>query len=101
MQAARAGHTSLGCSGGTARGDRRAAGEHGAHQARGYYLSHREALGEAAFANAWSEGRKLTPEQALEAWQEQEVISEPIATPAKLAGLTAGEMEVLRLVASG
>jgi predicted ATPase/DNA-binding CsgD family transcriptional regulator len=61
----------------------------------------REALGEAAFANAWSEGRKLTPEQALEAWRDQEVISEPIATPAKLAGLTAGETQVLRLVASG
>jgi predicted ATPase/DNA-binding CsgD family transcriptional regulator len=63
----------------------------------------REALGEAALANAWTEGRKLTPEQALEAWREQEVIAEPepIATPAQLAGLTAGETEVLRLVASG
>jgi predicted ATPase/DNA-binding CsgD family transcriptional regulator len=63
----------------------------------------RETLGEVVFANAWSEGRRLTPEQALEAWREQEVISEPepIATPARLAGLTAGEMEVLRLVSSG
>jgi DNA-binding NarL/FixJ family response regulator len=63
----------------------------------------REALGEAALANVWAEGRKLTPEQALEAWREQEVISEPepIATPAQLAGLTAGETQVLRLVASG
>jgi predicted ATPase/transcriptional regulator with XRE-family HTH domain len=28
----------------------------------------REALGEEAFANVWAEGRKLTPEQALDAW---------------------------------
>jgi ATP/maltotriose-dependent transcriptional regulator MalT len=56
----------------------------------------REALGEAALANAWAEGRKLTLEQALEAWREQEVISEPepIAAPAQLAGLTAGETNV-------
>ena len=48
----------------------------------------RRALGEAAFANAWSEGRKLTPEQALEEWREQEVISEsePIETPASSPG---------------
>jgi predicted ATPase/DNA-binding CsgD family transcriptional regulator len=63
----------------------------------------RETLGEAAFANAWSEGQKLTPEQALEAWREQEIVPEPepIETPARLAGLTAGEAQVLRLVASG
>jgi ATP/maltotriose-dependent transcriptional regulator MalT len=63
----------------------------------------REALGEAAFANAWSEGRNLTPEQALEVWREREAVSypEPIEKPARLAGLTAGETEVLRLVASG
>jgi predicted ATPase/DNA-binding CsgD family transcriptional regulator len=63
----------------------------------------RGALGEAAFANAWAEGWNLTPEQALEEWREQGFISEPepIATPAQLAGLTAGETQVLRLVASG
>jgi DNA-binding NarL/FixJ family response regulator len=63
----------------------------------------RQTLGEAAFANAWAEGRKLSPEQALEAWREQEIVPEPepIETPARLAGLTAGEAQVLRLVASG
>ncbi len=62
----------------------------------------RKALGEAAFANAWAEGRKLTPEQALEAWREQAASGfEPTRTPAQIAGLTAGEIEVLRLAASG
>jgi predicted ATPase/DNA-binding CsgD family transcriptional regulator len=63
----------------------------------------RKALGEAAFANAWAEGRKLTPDQALEAWRMLGAASvpEPIETPARLAGLTAGEAQVLRLVASG
>ena len=62
----------------------------------------RKALGEAAFANAWAEGRKLTPEQALEAWREQAAAGfEPTRTPAQIAGLTAGEIEVLRLAASG
>ena len=29
----------------------------------------REALGEKAFESAWAEGRTLTPERALDAWQ--------------------------------
>jgi DNA-binding NarL/FixJ family response regulator len=62
-----------------------------------------ESLGEEAFANALAEGRKLTPERALEAWREQEAASdpEPVETPARLAGLTAGEIKILGLVASG
>jgi predicted ATPase/DNA-binding CsgD family transcriptional regulator len=62
----------------------------------------RKALGEETFANAWAEGRELTPEQALEAWRERAAAGfESARTPAQLAGLTAGETEVLRLVASG
>jgi DNA-binding CsgD family transcriptional regulator len=63
----------------------------------------RKALGERAFANAWAEGRRLTLEQVLDGWWEQEaaVDPEPANRPAQLAGLTAGEVKVLRLVASG
>ncbi len=39
----------------------------------------REALGEEAFANAWAEGRKLTPERALDAWWS---VHSPRAPPA-------------------
>lgn len=58
----------------------------------------RKALGEEAFANAWSEGRRLTPEQVLDGWWEQAAVDPGLA---RLAGLTAGEIKVLRLVASG
>jgi DNA-binding CsgD family transcriptional regulator len=71
----------------------------------------RAQLGEQAFAAAWAEGRTMTPEQALAA---QEPVVMPIAAPAGLSaippvpkapiypdGLTAREVEVLRLVAQG
>jgi len=68
-------------------------------------------LGEKAFSAAWAEGRAMTPEQAFAA-------REPIATPTSMSaaqpspplttahvtypdGLTAREVEVLRLVAQG
>ena len=68
-------------------------------------------LGERAFAAAWAEGRSMTPEQAVAA-QGQAVASgpspaeRPSTPPAKAssaypAGLTAREVEVLRLVAGG
>ena len=62
----------------------------------------REVLGEAAFANAWAEGRKLTPEQALEAWREQgssQARAHRDASPARRADRRGDK--VLRLVASG
>jgi DNA-binding CsgD family transcriptional regulator/Tfp pilus assembly protein PilF len=59
----------------------------------------RKALGEEAFANVWAEGRELTPEQVLDEGLEQEPAAGP--EPAQLAGLTAGEIKILRLVASG
>src|SRR6266566_1804655 len=67
-------------------------------------------LGEQAFAVAWAEGRSMTLEQALAAQGQATVSASPSAgpasaSPAKLpsypAGLTAREVEVLRLLARG
>jgi predicted ATPase/DNA-binding CsgD family transcriptional regulator len=60
----------------------------------------RKSLGEVTFANAWAEGQKLTPEQVLE---EDWTIVDPVPNKmaAHPAGLTSGEIKVLRLVASG
>jgi DNA-binding CsgD family transcriptional regulator len=71
----------------------------------------RTLLGEQAFATAWAEGRTMAPEQALVA-QEPVTIPKgaPVGTstvspvpkaPAYPDGLTAREVEVLRLVAQG
>lgn len=68
-------------------------------------------LGERAFARAWAEGCKMTPEQAL-AMQEHPLIADPPRTSQKTQshqdrmpppppGLTEREGEVLRLVAQG
>jgi ATP/maltotriose-dependent transcriptional regulator MalT len=57
----------------------------------------RAGLDETAFAAAWAAGRKMAPEQAL-AQETQEAGPEPAAYP---VGLTAREVEVLRLVARG
>ena len=64
----------------------------------------RAQLGEEAFATLWSEGRSMTPEQALAALQRKEMpqqglAAKPSATyPARLTGR---EVEVLRLLAKG
>jgi predicted ATPase/DNA-binding CsgD family transcriptional regulator len=61
-------------------------------------------LGEKAFAAAWAQGRSMTPEQALDA-KGQKPVPPPITTitpsPGYPAGLTAREVEVLRLLADG
>jgi len=70
----------------------------------------RTALGEQAFRTAWAQGRNMTPEEAL-------AVQEPVTTPTGSpnmpqppaptpppiypAGLTAREVEVLRLIAQG
>jgi DNA-binding NarL/FixJ family response regulator len=64
----------------------------------------RAQLGEEAFATLWSEGRSMTPEQAIAVLQgaempQQGLAAKPSATSP--AGLTAREMEVLRLLAQG
>jgi predicted ATPase/DNA-binding CsgD family transcriptional regulator len=71
----------------------------------------RARLGASAFASAWQEGRAMTPEQVLAA-QGYVTISLPTPTgsrstlpvmtsPSYPSGLTAREVEVLRLVAQG
>jgi predicted ATPase/DNA-binding CsgD family transcriptional regulator/tRNA A-37 threonylcarbamoyl transferase component Bud32 len=71
----------------------------------------RTQLGEKIFAAMWAEGRMMTPEQALiaqgrETIPETDLAGQPSAPPARQAptyldGLTAREVEVLRLVAQG
>jgi DNA-binding NarL/FixJ family response regulator len=67
----------------------------------------RTQLGEKAFAAAWAEGRTMSPEQIFVV-QEQVTVSvgQLPASPTKSpvihpAGLTAREVEILRLVAQG
>ena len=71
----------------------------------------RTQLGEQAFAATWQEGRNMTPEQALDA-KGPVTMPQPLSTasspaaPVKPAvaypdGLTAREVEVLRLLAQG
>ncbi len=65
----------------------------------------RTSLGEKDFAAAWEAGRAMTPEQAITS--QGNAIVAPLAAPATTssstypAGLTAREVEVLRLVARG
>jgi DNA-binding NarL/FixJ family response regulator len=62
----------------------------------------RSQLGENAFAAAWAEGRAMTPEEAVEYALAKPEQPEELATPDVLpAGLSAREVEVLRLVARG
>jgi len=60
-------------------------------------------LGEKPFTFAWSEGRAMTPEQALAAKGHTTIFSPPPSKPSPTYpdGLTAREVEVLRLVAQG
>jgi predicted ATPase/DNA-binding CsgD family transcriptional regulator len=62
----------------------------------------RTRLGEEAFEAAWSEGRAMSPEEAVEyALQQEEAAPEPAAPETYPAGLSAREVEVLGLVATG
>jgi DNA-binding CsgD family transcriptional regulator len=62
----------------------------------------RSQLGEAAFSTAWAEGRQMTPEEAIEyALEEPEPPDDMEPPEAYPAGLSAREVEVLRLVALG
>jgi len=61
----------------------------------------RAELGEEAFTAAWSEGRAMPPEQAIEYALESPTTPRTDAPPAYPAGLSAREVEVLKLVAKG
>jgi ATP/maltotriose-dependent transcriptional regulator MalT len=58
-------------------------------------------LDEAAWAAAWTEGRVMSPQQAVEYALEQESDPDPAAPEPYLAGLSTREVDVLRLVATG
>jgi predicted ATPase/DNA-binding CsgD family transcriptional regulator len=62
----------------------------------------RSRLGEEAFAEAWAEGHRMTPEQAVDhALLARETPPQAGAPAAYPANLSAREVEVLRLAASG
>jgi predicted ATPase/DNA-binding CsgD family transcriptional regulator len=62
----------------------------------------RSQLEEAVWTAAWAEGRAMSPERAIEYALEREAAPEPTATSqTHPAGLSAREVDVLRLVAAG
>jgi len=63
-----------------------------------YLAAARALLDGATFTRAWAEGRRMTPQQALSALPAASPAVSPSPTP---AGLTAREIEVLRLLATG
>jgi predicted ATPase/DNA-binding CsgD family transcriptional regulator len=68
----------------------------------GHVTAARSRLGEEAFEAAWAKGRKMTPEQTVEyALEEPEAPTQAEAPPDYPAGLSAREVEVLRLLANG
>ena len=61
----------------------------------------RALVDEASWEAAWAEGRTMTVQQAVEYALEQEPASAPTAPEPHPAGLSAREVEILRLVAAG
>jgi predicted ATPase/DNA-binding CsgD family transcriptional regulator len=61
----------------------------------------RPLIDEAAWEAAWAEGRAMSPEQVVEYALDRSTIPEPVAPEPYPAGLSAREVEVLRLVATG
>ena len=73
---------------------------HSHYDYEGHVAAARSQLGEEAFSTAWSEGRQMTPEEAIEyALEEPPEDTEPSETYP--AGLSTREVEVLKLVANG
>jgi DNA-binding CsgD family transcriptional regulator len=66
-----------------------------------YITAARSQIDEASWMAAWAEGRAMTPEQAIEHALDQPQDPERTGAPAYPAGLSAREVEVLRLAASG
>jgi DNA-binding NarL/FixJ family response regulator len=65
----------------------------------GRLVAARSQLDEASWAAAWAEGRAMSSEKAVEYALEPD--PEPVAPDTHPAGLSAREVEVLRLVATG
>ena len=61
----------------------------------------RSQLDAAAWTAAWAEGRAMTPEQIIEYALDRSTTPETVTPETYLAGLSAREAEVLRLVATG
>ena len=61
----------------------------------------RSQVDEAAWTAAWTEGRLMSLEQAVEYALEQESAPDPTAPESHLGGLSVREVDVLRLVATG
>jgi DNA-binding NarL/FixJ family response regulator len=61
----------------------------------------RTGLGEAAFDAAWAEGKAMSPKPAVELALNQPPLPEDDAPPSYPAGLSAREVDVLKLVAQG
>jgi predicted ATPase/DNA-binding CsgD family transcriptional regulator len=82
-------------------GLRSSPGEHPDHENQ--LATARSQLDEGAWEAAWSEGRAMTPEEAVEYASEPQPIHQkpPSSKPSYPAGLSARETEVLRLVAEG
>ena len=106
-RAARAGGATVGRDGSAARGDRSAVCR-GTPTACGKSVAPTlAALGEEAFAAAWAAGRALSLADAIAEAQAipealaDDAFSGDVPTPAQRHGLTAREVEVLRLIAAG
>jgi predicted ATPase/DNA-binding CsgD family transcriptional regulator len=68
----------------------------------GHVAAARSQIGEITFEAAWAEGRKMLPEEAVEFALQQPAPPEDIEIPTSYpAGLSAREVEVLKLVAGG
>jgi DNA-binding CsgD family transcriptional regulator len=67
----------------------------------GHLDTARSRLGQEAFEAAWTEGRAMSPEEAIEYALATPAPEEAEAPPTYPAGLSAREVEVLRLVAKG
>jgi predicted ATPase/DNA-binding CsgD family transcriptional regulator len=67
----------------------------------GYQTAARSRMDKDSFAAAWTEGRTMSPEQALEYALESPTTPEPAAPESYPAELSAREVEVLRFVAKG
>jgi non-specific serine/threonine protein kinase len=68
---------------------------------RSQVAASRSQVNEESFAAAWAAGRAMSPEQAIEYALDRSLTPETVASETYPAGLSAREVDVLRLVAQG